>query len=228
MYINVAHAKADQLCRKAQREAIDDWRTYMHGGPAHGLRRQHRFTRCPSGWTPSRVGPPPIQLPDDDLGGVQVVEGLSSTRLGRAVVAETGVMRPLNAQELVEAEADDWSGQWAEGDNDVPITWPADMGAALPTPSPTELRCAMHSFPIDTGLGWDNWHPRCWLRLGDGLLAALARLLVAAETAGRWPAALGWVVVVLLAKAEGGFRPIGLFPSIIRLWMRVRRRQLRT
>ncbi len=227
VYIDVAQAKADQLCRKAQREAISGWRTYMHGGPAHGLRRQHRFTRCPSGWTPSRVGPPPIQLPDDDLGGVRLVEGVSPADLRRAVVAETGVMRPLNAQELVEAEADDWGEQWAETGDDTPITWPADMGTALPTPSPTELRCAMLSFPLDTGLGWDNWHPRGWLRLGDGLLNALARLLVAAEGAGRWPAALGWVVVVLLAKAEGGFRPIGLFPSLIRLWMRVRRRQLR-
>ena len=31
------------------------------------------------------------------------------------------------------------------------------------------------------------------------------------------------VVVVLLPKAEGGFRPIGLIPNAPRIWMRVRR-----
>jgi len=42
------------------------------------------------------------------------------------------------------------------------------------------------------------------------------------ECVGHWPAAVGHVLVVLLAKAAGGFRPIGLFPSVIRIWMRVR------
>ena len=31
------------------------------------------------------------------------------------------------------------------------------------------------------------------------------------------------VIVVLLAKADGGYRPIGLIPALPRIWMRVRR-----
>ena len=43
------------------------------------------------------------------------------------------------------------------------------------------------------------------------------------ESAGRWPSAVQMVIIVLLAKADGGFRPIGLIPAIPRIWMRVRR-----
>ena len=30
------------------------------------------------------------------------------------------------------------------------------------------------------------------------------------------------MLIVLLPKSSGGFRPIGLFPTIIRIWMRAR------
>ena len=33
---------------------------------------------------------------------------------------------------------------------------------------------------------------------------------------------LDLVLIVLLPKSAGGFRPIGLFPTVIRLWMRAR------
>eukprot|EP00972_Heterocapsa_arctica_P044949 6633659-Heterocapsa_arctica.AAC.1 len=65
-------------------------------------------------------------------------------------------------------------------------------------------------------------HPRAWLRLGDAVLTSLLHFFVLVEATGRWPAAIGHVMIVLLAKAAGGFRPIGLFPSVVRIWMRVR------
>ena len=43
------------------------------------------------------------------------------------------------------------------------------------------------------------------------------------EREGKWPAAVGVVVVVLLPKPDGGFRPIGLLPKDPRIWMRIRR-----
>ena len=43
-----------------------------------------------------------------------------------------------------------------------------------------------------------------------------------AELMGVWPAAIGEVIIALLPKSDGGKRPIGLFPSLVRLWMRMR------
>ena len=43
------------------------------------------------------------------------------------------------------------------------------------------------------------------------------------ERAGCWPDAVGVVIIVLLAKPDGGWRPIGLLPHLVRVWMRVRR-----
>ena len=44
-----------------------------------------------------------------------------------------------------------------------------------------------------------------------------------AEAVGRWPENVAFVSIVLLAKPGGGYRPIGLFPTFVRLWMKLRR-----
>ena len=89
------------------------------------------------------------------------------------------------------------------------------------------IRAAAASFPAGTGLGVDNISPRALLRLSDEALAALASLLMAIERHGEWPPELHLVLIVLLAKSDGGFRPIGLFPTLIRVWMRARTVQAR-
>ena len=50
---------------------------------------------------------------------------------------------------------------------------------------------------------------------------ALLRLFILAELLGAWPQAVGVVVVALIPKADGGRRPIGLLPSVIRWWMKI-------
>ena len=45
---------------------------------------------------------------------------------------------------------------------------------------------------------------------------------MAAERLGVWTKALGLMMIILLPKSDGGLRPIGLFPSMIRVWMRTR------
>ena len=58
--------------------------------------------------------------------------------------------------------------------------------------------------------------------LGDQALEALAQLLRLVEATGMWPSQVSQLVVALLAKPSGGFRPIGIFPGIYRLWMKSR------
>ena len=88
--------------------------------------------------------------------------------------------------------------------------------------APGAIRAAASTFPLGTGLGGDNIAPRAFLRLSDTACAALALLLAPFESAGNWSTALDLVMIALLPKSDDGFRPIGLFPIVIRLWMRAR------
>ena len=81
-----------------------------------------------------------------------------------------------------------------------------------------DLRAAALTFPADTGTGADNVSPRAYARLSDALLQELALLLLAMERKSQWAPSLQIVLIVLLPKAGGGRRPIGLMPGIVRLW----------
>ena len=85
-----------------------------------------------------------------------------------------------------------------------------------------EIRQAALTFPLQTGLGGDNISPRAVARLSDPLVQWLGRILHMAETLGIWPQVWHLVMIVLIPKADGGRRPIGLFPTLIRIWMRAR------
>ena len=78
------------------------------------------------------------------------------------------------------------------------------------------------SFPPNTGLGADDLAPRAITRLSSQALRALIKLFLTFEASGNWCQATNLVLIVLLPKADGGRRPIGLFPTGIRIWMRVR------
>lgn len=55
------------------------------------------------------------------------------------------------------------------------------------------------------------------------MLLQLVLCLLAAETSGQWPQLVGWVIVVLLPRIDGGWRPIGLILFLPRTWSRARR-----
>ena len=84
------------------------------------------------------------------------------------------------------------------------------------------IRAAASTFPDETGLGWDKLHPKALARCSDEALLELVAILMLAERLGRWPSLVGWVLICLIPKADGGRLPIGLLPCIVRLWMRIR------
>ena len=47
--------------------------------------------------------------------------------------------------------------------------------------------------------------------------------MLEAERSGRWQDGVGLVIIVLIPKGDGTYRPIGLMPWLPRLWMRARR-----
>ena len=79
------------------------------------------------------------------------------------------------------------------------------------------------TFPAATGLSWDALHPRALCGLSDLTLAMIITILARAERIGNWPEAVQLVIIVLLPKSDGGFRPIGLILWHPIIWMSTKR-----
>ena len=126
-------------------------------------------------------------------------------------------LQPLDQQQTVDEEGSGWVEIWQAGVTNPLPKWPQDLGAGLQVQTTDDFREACYTFPAATGLGWDKFHPRALARCSDATLSLFIMLLAMAERMGRWHSLIGVVMVVLLPKSDGGRRPIGLFPSIIRI-----------
>jgi hypothetical protein len=131
--------------------------------------------------------------------------------------------KPASLQQAVDAEAEIWAKLWKCTDrydlDDIKPSMKSYPGAI----TADMVKEACRSFPSQTGLGPDAIQPRAVLRLSDNGIEALASILTAIELTGEWPLFTQLVMTVLLPKADGGLRPIGLFPTVYRIWMRCRR-----
>ena len=85
--------------------------------------------------------------------------------------------------------------------------------------APALTQAAM-TFPIGTGLEWGGVHPRVICRLSESTLEWLAKVLYHCEITGEWPEAVDIVIIALLPKSDGGLRPIGLVPFLVRICCR--------
>ena len=223
----VADIKAQKLEMLTARARSAQWRARIgasspkEGHPACPTQYAYRWVRGLAGWQPSPIGHTsendsvPSEPTGDSFDDEVTMDSVSH---GPDVYDR---LIPLADQAAVEKEANTWAQLWKSDDQYCMPSFsaPSEQLGAL---YPCALRMAASSFPIGTGLGSDNIAPRAMLRLSDVALLALALLLTCFEALGEWTRALDLVLIVLLPKADGGFRPIGLFPTIIRLWMRSR------
>ena len=83
-------------------------------------------------------------------------------------------------------------------------------------------KAACKSFEMGTAVGTDGLRPRHLLHLPNEGLQLLACILNFSELSGLVPV-LG-ANVVFLPKPTGGERPIGILPTLYRVWCRCRRR----
>ena len=222
----IADIKAKKLEDAAAALRIQQWRIAIGarsaepGAAAAPTKCAYRWMKAIAGWTPSPVGPitaneavPPD--PDDHGSCWDFSDSIATT----APVDACSV--PLSDQAVVEQEAEVWAELWMEGSQYVEPAFQMEE-AALADLLPAALVTAASTFPLGTGLGCDNIAPRAFARLSAGALLALSALFLAFERQGAWCTAVNLVLIVLLPKPDGGFRPIGLFPTVIRLWMRAR------
>ena len=97
----------------------------------------------------------------------------------------------------------------------------------LPSPSLSEVRKAIQSFPMFTAVGYDEWEPWTWRHLSDGAIDALIDIGVAMENMMVHPSQCKLNILKLLPKPAGGYRTIGILPTLLRIWCRTRREFIR-
>ena len=74
------------------------------------------------------------------------------------------------------------------------------MGGEMEEMLVEELLEACKTFPDETGLGWDRWHPKVLGRLSKPLVKLLVDILWQCEKEGVWPEDIDLVLIVLLPK----------------------------
>ena len=221
---------ADQAQRYDLAKSRAAFLSWLYDGPAKTIRRLHQLTRVACGWIPTPIGQPDQGKNRGEEEQWDAEEEYYDCD-EHASLAEDGewplrhACAPLGGQQEVDAEAERWFGEWLVGRDMPRLSWPMELQddqAKLPALQIHTMRRAALTFPAGTGLGWDKCHPRAIARCSDEALEALIRLLLLCELVGEWPESIGCTIIVLIPKADGGRRPIGLLPSIVRWWMRVR------
>jgi hypothetical protein len=224
----VANVKAKRLQDLVARARSREWKVAVGASVSEGAidrprptRLAYRWVKGIAGWTSSPMGSDRLHdsIPDEADDGELELEhpGLACAQM----VDGEDLAMPLADQAAVDQEAESWAMLWQETKDYAQPSW-ADLEEQLPLLSDWAIRTAAASFPAGTGLGCDNISPRALLRLSAGALHALAALFMAFERRGDWCEVFNLVLIVLLPKTDGGLRPIGLFPTVIRIWMRTR------
>ena len=118
------------------------------------------------------------------------------------------VAHPLTAMQSVMHQADKWAGEWSVGKPYTHPSWPSTPNNDVEPVEVQDLITAAGTFPTEVGLGWDALHPRALLRLSGDAMHLLMMICRLCEQLGSWPLSIQFVIIVLLPKLDGGFRPI--------------------
>ena len=145
-------------------------------------------------------------------GGGKIYQWLrKEDSLGQAPVVES----PVTQLQRISKE---WKTIWSKGARcaEAPApAWPS-------TPITSDMiRDAAHSFKAHAAVGIDGIRPRRIALLPEEALQTLAVLYTFSEAIGV-PLVQG-ADIVFLPKPTGGERPIGILPTLYRLWCRCRR-----
>jgi len=225
--------KGKRIEDAVRRKKAACWRQALSvadGPAAHAASRPSRlaysWVRGSAGWQQSPIGRQsqedavPDEAWDDETPDAGIIDSSLHDRVWRRPADDGRAV--LSDQADIEAEADTWAGLWEESEP-YGVSCLPPLDEPLRPLLPAALRQSAMTFAAHTGMGADNFAPRAVARLSDSLIMALCSILTAAELLGGWPRRLWLVLIVLLPKTDGGRRPIGLFPGLIRIWSRARR-----
>ena len=108
IFRNRALEKVKQQEGQAQRAHLLAWQSWMHEGPADGLRKQHQFTKVEGGWVEAVEIVVPQPLEDSQV----VEDGVPLFQLQGAPQPAVSVKCPANLQEETDLQARGWHKEW--------------------------------------------------------------------------------------------------------------------
>ena len=159
------------------RQSTRRWLSWLREGPAAGLGRQHQMSRVAGGWIPSRAAA--VKAGDGALSAdpehswQQDLEDLSEEFVVQQANSANSVAVPLDKQQTVDLEADEWGSIWQAVKVQHQPVWPKEMGIMPPPLALSAVKHACSTFAEGVGLGWDKLHPRALLRCSDSVLLLL-------------------------------------------------------
>ena len=225
----LAMKKADAIEQKVAACRRQHWKDIIGVTQAIGIKKSKptkaafHFVRGTEGWTPSPIADTRFEadVPRDPDDPPDLPDACDDSFLHNEISAfvpdgNGALIAPLSDQGNVEKQADTWAELWQTSHTYVQPAFRITSEFFTDFLPLAILEAAM-TFPADTGLGHDNVSPRAFARLSYNALSALAALYLAFERYGAWADLLNLVLIVLLPKGEGGYRPIGLFPTVIRI-----------
>ena len=221
-----AETEAEGAVRRAAEDSTRRYKEWLQGGSAGGLSRQHGASKVRGQWVPGKM----VKERAVDEDGITHVVGqwegeVEEDGLKRLVATvhtrEEGLMTPADVQQEVDEEGRKWASVWAAAEEVEACQWPLEI-EELPDIGAHQILEAAGTFKDEVGLGWDRLHPKALRRLPEGMLTELGKIFKEAEKKGVWGKHIGVVITALIPKGGGGWRPIGLLPTLIRLWARVR------
>ena len=125
-----------------------------------------------------------------------------------------------DTQVLVDDEFCKW--QSISGKDPMAEFCEVQLSEPMPRPTLSEVRKAIRSFPMSTAVGHDEWEPWTWRHLSDGAIEALIGIGLAMENMMVHPRQWKLNILKLLPKPVGGCRTIGILPTLLRMWCRIR------
>ncbi len=195
---NRARAAADDRTAENAKEIRDSISEWCRSAEANGASKAHKWTQVPQAWRPE-----------------------TARDIGAPVDCVTS-----NPDALVMSERVKWAPIWAPpGAPQAQPRW--GTVPRLPRPTVREVRQAARRFKRATGQSADRVSPRDLADLGDDVLEVVIELMCCSELLGTVPQPIALIIVLLIAKKDGGRRPIGLLPALYRLWTRVRQPYVR-
>ena len=127
----------------------------------------------------------------------------------------------LTPQEKLAQEVTKLQGLWATSSRQLEHVPCRHQHIELITKE--EILKASRSFSSRAAHSHEGFHPKHWGILNDDCVQMVQLLLLIFESSSRMPACLQQIQTFLIAKPKGGLRPINLFSSVYRLWVRFRR-----
>ena len=221
---NAARRRADKANSAATSARHAKWKEALGKGQCTTQgrmpsRHAYRWVKGLTGWIPASIGDQTDNedVPNEDPGVDSQLDcnnlaAENSVKNLQTWAGDRNIGCPLNDQAQVNKEGEMWASIWAT-QQAYSVQFPQEVDAPLEPLTVDVIRRAASAFAADTGVGCDNIAPRAIARLSDEAIGALADIFHLAEETGQWPAALDLTLVVLIPKADGGRRPIGLFPT---------------